>query len=265
MRRYDDRSLFERFRTRLLAGFILAGLAIIAYFFFASAASRTYACETFLTPPPRAASSSASASATGQPPSPTPTPSAAAPTSPGPTRSPGPSRSPGTSPSASPGESLGFATRDLGRVHVRSGPNRFEYWRPASGPHYNAAGQGPIRRNFYGPGSEQDPGGWIHNLEHGWVVVLYSCGEDGNHCPSESELAEVRRFYETAPQTEGATRCRIPNKVLVARFDRMKTRFALLAWDHVLLTNTFDVEQARRFAQQWIDSPAAPEPGGPCP
>jgi hypothetical protein len=250
--------LFERFRTPLLAAFVVAGLAVIGYFFFASAASRTYACESLLTPPPGSATSPAPGSpgATGQTGSPAASP-ATPPASPGATGTPGAS----PTPSPSPGDRLGFVTRDLGRLHVRTGSNRYEYCPPASGPHYNAQGQGPIRRNFYGPGSEQDPAGWIHNLEHGYVVVLYSCGRGGNDCPSASELDALRRFFETAPQTEGATRCRVPNKVLVARFDEMSTRFALVAWDRVLLTNTFNVEQARQFAQQWIDSSQAPEPG----
>ena len=248
----------ERFRAPLLAGFIIVGLAVIGYFFFASAASRAYSCASQLTPPPGSASSPApdSPTPTGQTQSPAASPTAA-PTSPRATASPG--ASPTASPS--PGDRLGFVTRDLGRLHVRTGPNRYEYCPPASGPHYNESGRGPLRRNFYGPGSEQDPGGWIHNLEHGYVVVLYSCGQNGNDCPSTSELDALRRFYETAPQTEGATRCRVPNKVLVARFDLMSTRFALLAWDRALLANTFNMEQARQFAQQWIDSSQAPEPG----
>ena len=165
-----------------------------------------------------------------------------------------------------PDERLGFVTTDLGRSHLttRTNSKTYGYCPPASGPHYNGAGLGPIRRNFYGPENEQDPGGWIHNLEHGFVVALYSCGTNGASCPSAEELAQLRQFFDRAPKTPGAESCNIPNKVLVARFDSMSTRFAVVAWDRVLLMNTFDVNQALAFATQWIDGPSAPEPGGAC-
>ena len=115
-----------------------------------------------------------------------------------------------------------------------------------------------LRRAYYGPEGEQNPGQWIHNLEHGYVVGLYSCR---NGCPSGDELAQLQRFQNEAPKTEGADVCvpPVPNKVIVARFDQMSTRFALIAWDRALLTDTFDVEAAKTFAQQHVDSPQAPE------
>jgi uncharacterized protein DUF3105 len=156
-----------------------------------------------------------------------------------------------------------MVTDDLGRLHLttRSSSKRYGYCPPASGTHYNGSGIGPIRRNFYGPEGEQDPGGWIHNLEHGYVVLLYSCGENGGSCPSTEEMAQLRQFFDRAPKTPGADQCNIPNKVIVARFDGMKSRFALVAWDRVLLMDRFDLDKALTFAEQWIDGPSAPEPG----
>ena len=49
--------------------------------------------------------------------------------------------------------------------------------------------------------------------------------------------------------------------IVVARFDSMDTRFALLAWGRAYLTNEFDLDTALLFAQQWQDHPAVPEPG----
>lgn len=122
---------------------------------------------------------------------------------------------------------------------------------------------GPLRRDFYGPEREQTPGGWIHNLEHGYVVLLYSCGLDGRSCPSQEETTQMRQFFDQAANTAGAQRCQVPNKVLVARFDSIGTpnRFALVAWDRALLLERFDLETALTFAQQWTDGPVTPEPG----
>lgn len=154
--------------------------------------------------------------------------------------------------------------QDLGRTHVRKGTTlRYAYCPPASGPHYNAAGQGPIERNFYA-GEVSDPGGWIHNLEHGWVVWLYSCGVDGTSCPSQQELDAMRQAWNGVPQTEKAARCGNPNRVLVARFDEMATRFAYVAWDRVLLSDTFEPQQATDFSVQWMDAPQAPESPNTC-
>ncbi len=135
----------------------------------------------------------------------------------------------------------------------------YAYCPPTSGDHYNAPGQGPIRREFYGPGSERAPGGWIHNLEHGWIVLAYQGGE--GQAPSEDVLAEMRTFFETAPPSTLPGPCASPNKLLVVRFDEMDTPFAMLAWDHALLMDTFDQEQALTFYEQWVDSEQAAERG----
>jgi hypothetical protein len=157
---------------------------------------------------------------------------------------------------------LGFVTRDLGRNHVPTGSfQTYDYCPPASGPHYVEAGRAPLRRDLYGPAAELPPGNWVHNLEHGYVVALYSCGENGQQCPSEAETTALRQFMDQVPRTAGAESCNIPNKVLAVRFDRMQTRFAVAAWDRILLMDQFDVQKAIDFANQWIDSPQSPEQG----
>lgn len=151
----------------------------------------------------------------------------------------------------------GEVTPDQGRGHVATGA-RIDYLfcPPASGQHYSGNGVGPIRAGFYGPDSDVGPGGWVHNLEHGYVVALYRC-EDGV-CPSEEELAQLRQFVNNGPSTASASRCGIRSKVLAARFDDMATPFALLTWNRALLLDSFDVEEALDFATRWIEK-GAPE------
>lgn len=147
---------------------------------------------------------------------------------------------------------------DQGRVH-ETNPNAsltYGYCPPASGPHYNKPPQGPLPRAFYGPDQEKRPGGWVHNLEHGFMVVAYSC-KDG--CPPAQELDAVRQWWESQPSTPGAQACQIPNKILVVRFDQMATKYALLGWDRVQLLPAWDAQSATDFATQWIDSPQTPE------
>jgi Protein of unknown function (DUF3105) len=152
-------------------------------------------------------------------------------------------------------------TNDLGRTHVRKGSSiQYAYCPPASGTHYEVSQGVPLERGLYDTGGTP-PGSWVHNLEHGYMVLAYSCGVDGKSCPGADEMAALRRFFDEAPTTPGAQTCGIPNKLIVVRFDDMATRYALLGWDRALLTDTFDPEQAKAFAFQVTDGPAAPEPG----
>lgn len=250
------RSFADRYRGLLLGAFALLGAGIIGFVFLQSTGAAAYSCATLMTPGPRptptgdgTASPSASAAAS-------PSPAAS------PSGSPGASAGASASPSASPSptQRLGFPAAHLGTEHVATGSTiEYGYCPPTSGDHYNAAGQGPIRREFYGPGSERPPGGWVHNLEHGWVVLAYRGGE--GLAPSEEVLGQMRTFFESAPPSDLAGPCQSPNKVIVLRFDEMKTPFAMLAWDRALMMDTFDAEQAQTFYEQWVDDEQLSERG----
>lgn len=280
------RSAADRYRGLLLGVFALLGAGLIGFVFIQQTGAAAYTCATLMTPGPAEslptptptfrptptgeATASASASADAGA-SPGGSPAASDPPSdsgsPGVSSSPGASAGPSAAPSASPSASaapsprLGFPAADLGTEHVAGGSNiRYAYCPPTSGDHYNAAGQGPIRREFYGPETERAPGGWIHNLEHGYVVLAYRGGE--GQAPSEEVLSQMRDFFENAPASTFPNSCpSVPNKVLVVRFDEMETPFAMLAWDRALMMDTFDPEQALTFYEQWVDDEALPEAG----
>ncbi|MEZ4596324.1 MAG: DUF3105 domain-containing protein [Chloroflexota bacterium] len=63
----------------------------------------------------------------------------------------------------------------MGRTHVVQGTSvKYAYCPPASGDHYNlGGGQAPLPRRLFGPDDAVLPQQWIHNLEHGYVVLLY--------------------------------------------------------------------------------------------
>ncbi|MEX2080196.1 MAG: DUF3105 domain-containing protein [Dehalococcoidia bacterium] len=155
---------------------------------------------------------------------------------------------------ASPAD--GFATSSMGNQHLSPGSGiNYALCPPTSGGHYNAAGRGPLRPGFYGPDDGAGPSGWVHNLEHGFVVALYRCDE--GECPSSAELDALHGFVANGPLT--TVSCGYRSKVLAARFDDMATPYALLAWDRALLLETFDEEAALGFASRWIDQ-TGPEP-----
>ena len=135
----------------------------------------------------------------------------------------------------------------------------YPYCPPTSGDHVNAAARGPIPAAVYPPNEERTPTGWVHNLEHGWVVLLYKCpggAAGGEGCPSQTELDEMRAWFDQAPPPPLSS---CTKKVLVARFDDMTTQYALLSWGRAYLFEEFDLDTANTFAEQWMEHEAAPE------
>jgi hypothetical protein len=114
-----------------------------------------------------------------------------------------------------------------------------------------------VARQFYGPSTILNPGSWIHNLEHGYVVILYR--EDA----SQEIIDGIQAIMaEATPKAETAARCGY-SKVIGVRFDDMdpSVQVAGLAWDRVLLQTEFDKDEMLLFANQWQDSPQITETG----
>jgi len=157
---------------------------------------------------------------------------------------------------AAPGETprLGQVTRDLGRYHVNVGTSvTYEFCPPTSGSHYNAARLGPIPPLFYGKDDATVPGGWIHNMEHGAMVVLYRCPE-GCGVDAQTSLAALQGQLPASPL------CGFPStaNVVVTRFDQLPTPYAAVVWGRVFFLNSLDVGAVTTFYAQSADR--APEP-----
>lgn len=140
---------------------------------------------------------------------------------------------------------LGSPQDDMGRGHVQPGSFvRYTFCPPASGDHVNRAGQGPIDARFYGPEDQAPPQGWIHNLEHGGMVVLYRCGD--GPCDG-SDLDALRAMLATFPDSPV---CGLPAGVqgpVIARFEDMPHDFAALLWGRVLYQDELDTAQMLDF------------------
>lgn len=152
------------------------------------------------------------------------------------------SPAPTASPAAGATPALGYVQPIMGSQHV--GPDlkvTYTYCAPASGQHINKPPQGPIPARVYGPDDKVIPQGWIHNLEHGGVVILYR-GDSAGATPEGQ--AKFRVYHENFPP--------IPNcGPVIARFDQMSTPFQVLLWGRVLLMDSFDEELTTRFYFQW--------------
>jgi hypothetical protein len=134
----------------------------------------------------------------------------------------------------------GYVEPDMGHLHVNTGTRvTYTYCPPASGKHYNEKDQGPITPGVYGPDDKTIPEGWVHNLEHAALVVLYRCPEGvGPGCTDEGQAA-MEALY---PKIPASPICHVPAAQLqvITRFDDMAWPYAALVWDVVLPLQTLD-------------------------
>ena len=166
------------------------------------------------------------------------------------TAQPTPSPLPGATPR------LGYLQEDMGRDHVSPGTVvKYISCPPASGNHY-AEPNGPITPKLYGPNDRALPEGWVHNLEHGGLVVLYKC--PGDACTSSGQTA-LQQLWASWP---ASPICNIPPHELspvIARFDDMAYPYAAVIWDQILPLQTLDTQQVLAFFDQQAER-TNPEP-----
>lgn len=158
---------------------------------------------------------------------------------------------PGATPPPEPAGTgdLGLVQPDMGRNHIASTPTRYTYCPPASGAHFNLVDRGPIEPRAYGPDDPVQPAGWIHNLEHGGLVLLYR-GQENDPGLTEDVQDQLRTYFAAFPDSPI---CGIPGGSIgpvIARFDEMQWPFAALVWGRVLPLETIDTELINRFWAQ---------------
>lgn len=163
-------------------------------------------------------------------------------------------------PGASP--RLGYIQPDLGKNHITVGPSvNYPLCPPASGRHYNASNLGPIKAIVYGPDDTQIPQGWLHNLEHGGLIILYKC--PGDAC-EEAGQAALRQLYASFPTSPV---CNLPVGAVgpvIARFDQMEYPYVAMLWGQVLPLQTLDTAQILAFFTNQAER-SNPEAGCPRP
>lgn len=151
-------------------------------------------------------------------------------------------------PTASPGDGAspqpGYVQPDMGQGHVGTGTKlTYTYCPPASGRHYNAAGVGPIQARVYGPDDGVIPQGWLHNVEHGGLVVLYK--------GAQVDEAALRALFDAVPPSPVCgfePGGQSPGPV-IARFDDMAWPFVAIVWGRELPLQTLDQQAILDFYQ----------------
>ena len=109
---------------------------------------------------------------------------------------------------------------------------------PTSGAHYSVPGYAPTKWGFYD--QLQPPEVWIHNAEHGGVIVLYRSSTDAD---------TVRNFIAGAPLDPDFGEV----KMVGTQYPIPGHRFALVAWGWLELMDTWDAGAAQRFYLAHVD------------
>lgn len=154
--------------------------------------------------------------------------------------------SPSPTPPLTPGSSdrLGFFQEDMANSHVVNPPQSYLYCPPASGNHYNGSGIGPVQARVYKPEDKVGPANWIHNLEHGGMVVLYRNDSPGATAAGLQAFRDFSTALPPSPICKVATGQVSP---VVARFDDMPHAYAALVWDRVFYLDTWDPALVNQF------------------
>ena len=140
-------------------------------------------------------------------------------------------------PEANPAEQT---VPDEGAGHEEVGfPIGYQHYPPSSGTHY---GETMPSLGFYD--QTWPEGYWLHNLEHGDIVVLYNCPDD---CPDLK--AKLRALINKAPQR----RCPTPKLIVMPYSQGMTAPVAVLAWGRQLDLAEYDETAILDFFKRYED------------
>ncbi|MDQ2960584.1 MAG: DUF3105 domain-containing protein [Candidatus Dormibacteraeota bacterium] len=121
---------------------------------------------------------------------------------------------------------VGQAIPEMPHVHVAP-PTQVTYMHnpPTSGCHYSlGAGTAPISAGVHPPTPAIAPEYWVHNLEHGYVVISYNCPTG-----CLSDLQTLNTWYQSLPADAGGG---VPYaKVIVVPDPAQKETFDVESWD----------------------------------
>jgi len=133
---------------------------------------------------------------------------------------------------------VGRRMPDEGQQHVPEGMRvRYGHYPPTSGPHWP-------RPAPWGEYEQEVPEEmWVHNLEHGGIVILYRCDT-----PCPDLVRQLREVYATFPKSKYDH-----VKLLITPYRKLKTRLAILAWTWIDELEEFDRERLLRFYGAHVD------------
>ncbi|HKQ47481.1 MAG TPA: DUF3105 domain-containing protein [Phycisphaerae bacterium] len=145
---------------------------------------------------------------------------------------------------------------DEGRTHVANGTIIcYSNNPPASGAHYSSAGVSPVAPGFYDEAVA--PEVYVHNLEHGTVVLLYDCG---GPCSDETK-AQLQALFDALPPSPRFDE----KKMVICRYDGISASctgtttfpasgpYLAISWDVQHAFQTLDTAAIIDFYNRHVD------------
>lgn len=121
----------------------------------------------------------------------------------------------------------------------------YKFYPPTSGPHYSVAGSAPVT---WGTVDTLVEGQFVHNLEHGGVVILYNC-PSGSDCTSlKNSLTNY--VQKLAPLEPTYTVAKI---VMTPYSHGMQKKIALVAWHYIEFLDAYDQNAITQFYENHVD------------
>ena len=149
---------------------------------------------------------------------------------------------------------VGQAIDEMPHTHVAEGTKiTYMHNPPTSGCHYSLPQTAPIAPGVYPPTAlpKLTAEYWMHNLEHGYVVVSYNC-------PSgcDADLQTLNVWYHSLPADPGGG---VPYaKFIAVPYPAQKDKFDVESWDWFdSLGSTLNLNEVKRFYDNHINQ--APE------
>lgn len=141
---------------------------------------------------------------------------------------------------------VGQAVNEMPHTHVDQTVHvTYEHNPPTSGCHYNLGyGDAPIQTGVYDTPVADEY--WVHNLEHGYVAVLYNCPTG---C---SDVVQKLITWRKGLPPDPAAAAQQPGvvnyaKVIVLPWPTMPVKFAAVSWDYYQGWNSFDLNAIQDF------------------
>ncbi len=140
---------------------------------------------------------------------------------------------------------VGQAIDEMPHVHVPEGTRvTYNHNPPTSGCHYSlGTGVAPMAPGVYPPSvaAKVTPEYWIHNLEHGYIVVTYNCPTG-----CDADLQALNAWYKTLPSDAGGG---VPYAKFLAVPDPLqKETWDVESWDWFLAIGpTFNLDTIKKF------------------
>lgn len=121
----------------------------------------------------------------------------------------------------------------------------YKYYPPTSGPHYSVAGSAPVP---WGTVDNLVEGQFVHNLEHGGIVVLYNCPSGSDCTTLRDQLTNyVKNLAPIEPIFSEA-------KIVMTPYSHgMRKKVALVAWHYIEFLDAYDQNAITQFYENHVD------------